>query len=377
MEIWNTWITAYGMTVAEVRKRYPPARTDIVALTTYIDGRDVLTYVSSVADGLGISSGMNMDQARRIEKNLVSIPVPADTERAMNRRLFEALGITCSMPHPDEILIRTRRASRDPDMVQTVVDWITGTYGISCKAATASTPVAARIGAMAEIKPARVEPGTEKDRLGDIPLSRLKWIDHRNCEMLAREWAIFTVGDLEYLPKQLVTRILGNDGYAMVDLMNSMKPWTGFGTCKRIDLPDPSNNRSVIRRFLLRAVDVAWARLSSLGLAVRDIHISAIRGNGRRLSTGRRFMPELEDPLSIGHAALLLLPRLLSRKAIVAVEVYLKAGPDMNSQLSLFPGFGVFRLAGLGHALQEIDIRYGSAAISRASTMNIGVREGS
>jgi hypothetical protein len=315
---------------------------------------------------------MNIHQARRIEENLVFIPVPDDAERAMNRRLFEALGITCSVPHPDEILIRTREASRDPDMVQTVVDWITGTYGISCRTATASTPIAARIGAAAEIDPATIESGTEQDRLGDIPLSRLTWIDHRNREILAREWAIFTVGDLEHLPKQLVTRILGNDGYALVDLMNSEKPWTDFGTSKRINLPDPSNNRSVIRRFILRAVDTAWARLSSLGLAVRDIHVSIIKGNGRRLSTGRRFMPELEDPISIGHAAMLLLPRLLGRKAIIAVEVDLKAGPDMNSQLSLFPGFGVFRLAGLGHALQEIDVRYGSAAISRASTMNMG-----
>ena len=375
MKTWNIWITVYGITVAEVKERYPPVRTDIIALTTRMHGRDILQYVSTAASRLGIHPGMNMDQARKIEKNLVSIPVPADAERTINRRLNEALGITCTMPYPDEILIRTRGASSDPNILQTVVDWITDTYGIPCKTAVATTPVAARIGAMAEIDPACIKPGTEKDRLGGIPLSRLTWTDHRNRELLAREWAIFTIGDLEYLPKRLVARILGNDGNTIVDLINFSKSWTNPGTSTRFDLPDPSNNRSVIRRFLLRAVDAAWARLSSLGLAVRDIHISIIGGNGRRSSTGRRFIPELEDPLSIGHAALLLLPRLLGRKAITAVEVDLKAGPVLNTQLSLFPEFGVFRRAGLGRALTEIDLRYGSTAISRASTMNIAKRK--
>ena len=73
MKTWNIWITVYGITVAEVKERYPPVRTDIIALTTRMHGRDILQYVSTAASRLGIHPGMNMDQARKIEKNLVSI----------------------------------------------------------------------------------------------------------------------------------------------------------------------------------------------------------------------------------------------------------------------------------------------------------------
>ena len=364
---WNVWITAYGVTVAEVKRRYPPVRSDIVALTTRIDEHEVIRYVSADAWQLGILPGMVENRARRIDKRLISIRVPVAAGRAVNQQFSAAIGIPCSMPYPDEILIRSREG---PGVMQTAREWIIKTYGISCYAAAAISPIAARIGAMIETDPPCIPPGMERDRLHNIPLSRLRWINRRNLETLSREWAVFTIGDLNYLPKRLVSRILGDDGNDLVDLIRSGKSAENHGSSKRIDLPDPSNNRSVICRFLLRAVDEAWSRLSSMGLAVRHIQLSTFRGNGRRSSAGRGFMPELEDPVSIGRAALSLLPRLLGRKAIIAVEVDLGAGPAMNSQLSLFPDFGVFRLAGLGRALAEIDGRFGSAAISRASTLS-------
>ncbi len=367
---WHIWATVPGAAAAQVTKWFPPLAGRPLALTERMSTAEVVRYLSSEAYSVGVAHGMPVEEALGLCPALTTMPVPLGAAQALVKGMADSLDLSGTMCRPDEFSLSFRGPGSPESILSRLDEWFSVRLKMRCQAAAAATPEAARIAAAAlDLVPPVVSPGSEADTLSPIPLHRLPWLSRDGVLGLAREWAVFSLGDLAHMPGGLVWKLLGREGVAVHRLVGGRaKPNTAAITVC-VTLSEPANHTATVRGALLRGIDVAWGRLAAMGGATRKLEICLKRRGGRSVTAASYFDPELEDPISLGHAAALLLQRLLTRRAMAAVEVHLFPGAPAGTQLPLFPDLGTFRLSRLGHAISSLDARFGAGVVTRASSL--------
>ncbi len=365
---WWVHALAPGAVAAAVGRRVPTLAGRSLVLVSG-GARPVVAYAAPTSMAAGIRRGLSLEHARARCDDLLALPYGPRPEAALEELLSRTFGMEAIITSSDssEELRLGPRDDDQPPSPKSVRDWFARVLGVRASVAVAAHPVAARICAhCAGLVPELVGPGNESC-LAPAPLSHLPWLPPRPVGVLARRWAVFTVGDLAELPAAFVLKMLGRDGLEVVEAVRG-------GThadeaAARVRLCPPTNEAEVIRKALLRAVDEAWGELVSRGVAARCLQLHLRRASLAPTVRFARFDPHAEDPLTLGHAACRLLRGAWSRRAVESVEVRLSPGIRLTAQPPLFPQARWARLGRLGEALATLRHRYGPTTLCRASLL--------
>lgn len=369
---WHVWVRASGATAEEIRRWFPPLKRSPLVLTNQAGKDSIVEYASADAMAAGIHPGILIETARMRSPSLRAVATPAGIRDTILRRISTELDLQTTMPCADEFYSSLESTESPESLPSRIKHWFGKWTDVSISLAVSTSRNTARIAASApDMVPAIIPRGEERELLGTVPLTRLTWLNPEGIRTLAREWAVFTVGDLAMMPPPLVRSLLGTSGLRIQDSGSHTDTVRIDTIRKRIELADPCNDFTTLRRHLLHACDTAWTGMWRMGTSVRRIELSMTPIGGRPRRVNRRLDPELEDPVSLGRIMMSMARTLKTRKSIRMIEIALVPGSPAGIQLPLFSEMGVFRRARLGTALGRLEERYGTDTIVRACTMGM------
>lgn len=366
---WYIALRAPGATAAAVRLRFPPlAKTPLILATT--EGYRRVACASRDALEHGVQSGMPVTQARRLCGRVIVLEYSPTVVSAPARLLAKTLACDVQAAGHDQFALLAGQVRGVDLFVQHVTACCSNALNVASSLKAASSLLWARVGLeYGDRCPDIIPPGREAEFLSDIPLSSLKWLPAPGIAAFARQWSVFTLGDLAAVPVPLIKRLLGREAVELTRLERHSKSAGLQPFEARVTLAPATNSNHAIRRAMLGGIDRVWTRLRRTTEAAAKIEVTLHGSDGRVVRRRAVLHPEPEDPVNLGHAAVDLLRHVIMRHAVGAVVVRVWPGCSGGRQLSLFPLFSSVKSERLGYALTELAARFGANTVTRAATL--------
>jgi DNA polymerase-4 len=358
-----------------------------------LGNRGVVSAASYEARAYGVHSAMPMARARRACPQAAFIaPRPAryaELSRAV-MRILESVSPLVEPLSIDEAFVDVTGSRRllgpPPEIAQVVRRRVHDEVGLTASIGVASTKFLAKL-ASELAKPDGllvVAPGTEREFLAPLPVSRLWGVGPATLRRLDR-LAIRTIGDVAALPEEVLTNALGaslgthlralainDDARAVVPDRDAKS--IGAEETYATDL----QTREACDRELVRLADKVGGRLRRAGLAARTVTLKVRYGNFETRTRSRT----LGDPTDVTAVVLD-----TARDLLVTIDVA-RGIRLLGISLSLFDAgeaaprlldlddderdgrIRVERRAAVERAVDDVRDRFGNAAVGPATLVD-------
>ncbi len=340
--------------------------------------RGVVSTASYEARKFGIHSAMPLRTAGRLCPDAIFVPVDGAKYQRVSREVLEIL--RRFTPQVEAISIdeawldvtRSKALFGDGESIaRQIKAAVRDEVGLTISVGVATTKLVAKIASDLR-KPdglVVVPPGQEAAFLDPLPISRLWGVGPKTAAALV-DYGVRTIGDLQRLERQHLTRRLGPHGSTLVDRAHGLDPdpvdagdpakSIGHETTFNVDSADPE----FIERTLLAMADGVAARLRVAGYKASTVEVK-IRDSGFNTVIRQRTMVEptdLTDP--IWRVAVELGRPLYRGKKIRLVGVT-ASNFDLGEQLALFDADDPKQRA-VVEAADAVRRRWGERAVTRA-----------
>jgi DNA polymerase-4 len=358
-----------------------------------LGARGVVAAASYEARTFGVHSAMPMARARRACPSAAFVSPRFDRYSAKSREvmaIFESVTPLVEQLSIDEAFLDVRGARRrlgtGIDIARIVRARVCDEAGLVASVGVASTKFLAKLASDLS-KPdglLAVPPGTERDFLGSLPVSRLWGVGPATLSRLER-MSVRTIGDVAALPESTLTATLGNAlGQRLGALARNDDPRAvvpqraaksiGAEETFAVDL----RTRDLCDREVVRLVDRVTARLRHAELRARTATLKIRYANFETL-TRSRTLPTATDVSTVFLAtARDLLDELDWGRGVRLLGVSLSGlTPVAGSQRVLDlddagprRGAGVERRAAVERAVDAVRDRFGTRSVGPASLVD-------
>ncbi|MGO9873036.1 MAG: DNA polymerase IV [Acidimicrobiia bacterium] len=376
---------------ASVEQLDDPALRGRPVVVGGLGGRGVVAAASYEARKFGVRSAMPMGRARRACPSATFVSPRFDRYSVKSREvmaIFESVTPLVEQLSIDEAFLDVRGARRllgtGAEIARIVRERVRAEAGLVVSVGVASTKFLAKLASDLS-KPDGllvVEPGTERDFLAPLPVSRLWGVGPATLERLDR-MSVHTIGEVAALSESTLTAALGNSlGQRLRALANNDDPRAvvpehaaksiGSEETFAVDL----RTRDACDAEVVRLVDRVTARMRQAGLQARTATLKIRYANFETL-TRARTVPTATDVSTVFLAtARELLDGLDCSRGVRLLGVSLSGlAPAAASQ-------GVLDLGGIGPrvrlerraaveaAVDAVRDRFGSRSVGPASLVD-------
>ncbi|MGW5369247.1 DNA polymerase IV [Streptomyces sp. NPDC004009] len=305
---------------ASVEQASKPSLRGKAVVVGGLGPRGVVATASYEARVFGVHSAMPMAQARRLAPNAAYLMPRFGLYRSVSEQVMALLRELSPLVEPlslDEAFVdlEAREAAWDAESARRVgtrlradiraVTGLTGSVGL------AASKMLAKI-ASEEAKPdglVLVEPGTERARLGPMPVRTLPGVGPATGDHLRRA-GITTVGELAEAGEDELVRLLGKaHGHALyaMALARDDRPVVAEREAKSVSVEDTYDvdihDRLRVGLEVRRLADRCVGRLRGAGLSGRTIVLKVRRYDFSTLTRSETLRGPTDDPAVIREAA--------------------------------------------------------------------------
>jgi len=348
-------------------------------------GRGVVAAASYEVRRYGVRSAMPMRQALALCPTLVCVPPRMARYKEVSGRifaLFEAVtplveGLSLDEAYLD--VTASRAARGEPrDIAAQLKSRIRSELGLTASIGVAPNKLLAKIASDLE-KPdglVLVEAGRVAEFMAPLSVRRLPGLGRKAGERVEQA-GLRTLGELAAAPEPLLRQLFGRHSAHLRDRARGIdeRPVSADHSERSISAEDTFNGDvsdvSRLHAELTRLVDRLAYRLRSKGLVTGCVSVKIRRHDFTTFTRQRRVSPVTHDTRAIAAIARSLLANWLAgepgaRLRLLGVGVS-ELAPAM--QLGLFDPQQRAEATRLDAALDEIRVKFGDRALTRASTL--------
>lgn len=376
---------------ASVEQLDDPALRGRPVIVGGLGGRGVVAAASYEARKVGVRAAMPMGRARRACPSATFVSPRFDRYSTKSREVMAILESVTPLVEQlsiDEAFLDVRGARRllgtGPEIARIVRERVRAEAGLVVSVGVASTKFLAKVASDLS-KPDGllvVEPGTERDFLAPLPVSRLWGVGPATLQRLDR-MSVHTIGEVAALSESTLTAALGNAlGQRLRALARNDDPRAVVPehTAKSIGAEETFavdlRTRDACDSEVVRLVDRVTARLRRGGLEARTATLKIRYANFETL-TRARTVPTATDVSTVFLATVReLLDALDCSRGVRLLGVSLSAlAPAAASQGVLdLDGSGsrvrLERRAAVERAVDAVRDRFGSRSVGPASLVD-------